>query len=116
MQDNRVIPITTGCGDVSNLTLNLYLRRTFASLVPALIFFLTLITAGHAGQFPGGIRDTLGPRFRSDPRCPTPVYRQSAPSGTDLLGRIRHWNEIAINASGLDHTPVAPGENRVFGE
>ncbi len=29
---------------------------------------------------------------------------------------IRHWNRIAIDASGLDHTPVAPGENRVFGE
>src|SRR5205823_185222 len=25
-------------------------------------------------------------------------------------------NEIAIYASGIDHTPVAPGENRVFGE
>jgi PAP2 superfamily protein len=29
---------------------------------------------------------------------------------------VRHWNEIAIDASGLDHTPVAPGETRVFGE
>jgi hypothetical protein len=29
---------------------------------------------------------------------------------------IRHWNRIAIDASGLDHTPVAPGESRVFGE
>jgi PAP2 superfamily protein len=29
---------------------------------------------------------------------------------------VRHWNEIAIDATGLDHTPVAPGENRVFGE
>jgi hypothetical protein len=29
---------------------------------------------------------------------------------------VRHWNEIAIDASGLDHTPVQPGENRVFGE
>jgi len=29
---------------------------------------------------------------------------------------VHHWNEIAVNASGLDHTPVAPGENRVFGE
>jgi hypothetical protein len=34
-------------------------------------------------------------------------------SGVDL---VRRWNSIAINASGLDHTPVAPGENRVFGE
>jgi hypothetical protein len=26
------------------------------------------------------------------------------------------WNEIAINASGLDHTPVGPTENRIFGQ
>jgi hypothetical protein len=32
------------------------------------------------------------------------------------LDTIRRWNEIAIDASGLDHTPVSPGENRVFGE
>ncbi len=32
------------------------------------------------------------------------------------MGMLRHWNEIAIDASGLDHTPVAPGEDRVFGE
>jgi membrane-associated phospholipid phosphatase len=29
---------------------------------------------------------------------------------------IHHWNQIAIDASGLDHTPVAPGDTRVFGE
>ncbi|MEP6955945.1 MAG: hypothetical protein ABI883_03905 [Chthoniobacterales bacterium] len=29
---------------------------------------------------------------------------------------VRRWNQIAINANGLDHTPVAPGEDRVFGE
>jgi hypothetical protein len=29
---------------------------------------------------------------------------------------VRRWNEIAIDASGLDHTPVAPSEARVFGE
>jgi hypothetical protein len=29
---------------------------------------------------------------------------------------VRRWNQIAIDASGLDHTPVAIGENRVFGE
>jgi len=40
-------------------------------------------------------------------------------SGTAAQGStswVRHWNHIAIDASGLDHTPVAPGENRVFGE
>jgi hypothetical protein len=29
---------------------------------------------------------------------------------------ILRWNRIAIDASGLDHTPVLPGESRVFGE
>ncbi len=29
---------------------------------------------------------------------------------------VRHWNEIAIDASGLDHTPVVDDEPRVFGE
>ena len=32
------------------------------------------------------------------------------------LDSLHRWNVIAINATGLDHTPVAPGENRVFGE
>src|SRR5437660_327948 len=32
------------------------------------------------------------------------------------LDSLHRWNLMAINATGLDHTPVAPGENRVFGE
>jgi hypothetical protein len=46
-------------------------------------------------------------------------------SGTHALARsrprprvdaLRFWNGVAIDASGLDHTPVAPGETRTFGE
>jgi hypothetical protein len=29
---------------------------------------------------------------------------------------VKHWNHVAIDASGLDHTPVGTGESRVFGE
>ncbi len=29
---------------------------------------------------------------------------------------VHHWTHVCIDASGLDHTPVKPGENRVFGE
>jgi hypothetical protein len=32
------------------------------------------------------------------------------------LEALKHWNQVAIDTSGLDHTPVAPGEDRVFGE
>src|SRR5882762_6453297 len=36
--------------------------------------------------------------------------------GAGATDRLRHWNEIAVDASGLDHTPVPPGDPRVFGE
>jgi hypothetical protein len=29
---------------------------------------------------------------------------------------VEHWNQIAVDASGLDHTPPAAGDPRVFGE
>ena len=29
---------------------------------------------------------------------------------------VREWNQVAVDASGLDHTPVEPGESRTFGE
>jgi hypothetical protein len=44
------------------------------------------------------------------------VHESNHLGGNDTLKRLRYWNEIAINTSGLDHTPVAPGESRVFGE
>ncbi len=36
--------------------------------------------------------------------------------GTGSTSWVRHWNAIALDASGLDHTPASPGEERVFGE
>src|SRR6266446_2024901 len=36
--------------------------------------------------------------------------------GAGATDRLRHWNQIAVDASGLDHTPVPPGDPRVFGE
>src|SRR5512132_2167639 len=57
-----------------------------------------------------GFNDVFGPLFHPAPGIPHPGGPRH---GLDSLHR---WNVIAINASGLDHTPVAPGENRVFGE
>lgn len=33
-----------------------------------------------------------------------------------IASYVERWNEIAIDASGLDHTPLAPGEQRTYGE
>jgi len=29
---------------------------------------------------------------------------------------VHHWNAVAVDSAGLDHTPVEPGDERVFGE
>jgi hypothetical protein len=55
--------------------------------------------------------DALGQRFSGTQEAAT-QRREPAFSG-DALHR---WNQIAITATGLDHTPVAPNESRVFGE
>ena len=36
--------------------------------------------------------------------------------GPNSRGLGAPWNAIAMDASGLDHTPVMTGEHRVFGE
>ena len=39
---------------------------------------------------------------------------RSAPENN--LNSVLRWNQVALDASGLDHTPVVTGESRVFGE
>ncbi len=102
-------------------------RRIRQSTVPTL-FTLTLGLGVQAwAGFRGGVREALGPRFEAPPhhraeskRPPhAPHHRAESRRPSREVGStswVRHWNEIAIDASGLDHTPVAPGEDRVFGE
>ena len=54
--------------------------------------------------------DFFGPRFSGVHTARTSLAPKNA------LDSIHRWNAIAVNASGLDHTPVAPGEVRTFGE
>ncbi|HLB16586.1 MAG TPA: phosphatase PAP2 family protein [Burkholderiales bacterium] len=77
---------------------------------------LALSAPAWADGFRGGVREALGPRFDASPRVRDGPKHQASRRGSDTASRIRHWNEIAIDASGLDHTPVGPGESRVFGE
>ena len=63
-----------------------------------------------AAGLDNGFNAAFGPLFHHAGNVP-PLVRPR--QGLDSLHR---WNLIAINASGLDHTAVAPGENRVFGE
>src|SRR2546423_7097152 len=75
-------------------------------------FFLTpalcLITLHQTHALTFG--DFFGPRFNGVQTARTALAPKNA------LDSIHRWNAIAINASGLDHTPLAPGEIRTFGE
>jgi PAP2 superfamily len=61
------------------------------------------------------LNDAWGPRFAPGQGW-RPQGRHELSYRADAAERIRHWNQIAIDASGLDHTPLSPGETRVFGE
>src|SRR5881398_908868 len=78
--------------------------------VSMFLLVLVLSVLSFAAVLDNGFNAAFGPLFHPAPHVPPLV---GPAQGLDSLHR---WNVIAINASGLDHTPVAPGENRVFGE
>ena len=72
----------------------------------------TTLHAASATGYPNGHQEALGPLYQAQPATArSAVARARAPQSA-----LAHWNAIAVDASGLDHTPVAPGEQRVFGE
>src|SRR5437762_9097088 len=74
----------------------------------AILLALCLCFSNNANAL--SFSDFFGPRFNGVQTTPTALAPKNAADS------IHRWNTIAINASGLDHTPVAPGEIRTFGE
>ena len=77
----------------------------FSVLLP-FILAPVAFASGPAGNF----RQAYGPLFHPQP----------PPNGNNQQKfanePVHRWNQIAVDATGLDHTPVAPGEHRTFGE
>jgi hypothetical protein len=91
-------------------------KQNWKLIVPILaIFALSLSGFVWAQRGSRSANEAWGPRYKTATATKT-TSRRPGPGQGETLARLRHWNEIAINASGLDHTPVAPGETRVFGE
>jgi hypothetical protein len=70
------------------------------------VAFLASVSMAKAQRFP----EAFGRRFQANQNA----ERARGPRAG--LNTLQRWNQIAIDASGLDHTPVGPGETRVFGE
>jgi len=98
-------------------------RRHRKLIVQAMIVLLVSIAVpATTPQSERSFGDFWGPRFGAQPGArdqkPFDVQEVDAPDAppSGATAAILRWNSISIDASGLDHTPVAPGENRVFGE
>jgi hypothetical protein len=97
-------------------------RNTKMSHISKVLAFISVLFALASPQglsaegFPGGFDGAFGPKFHSEARPAPPKAKQDSLHGLDRAAAVRNWNQIAIDASGLDHTPVAPGETRVYGE
>ena len=85
-----------------------------ARVVFAAAFWCSVVGSLSAQQL-SDVRDLLGPGFgpsRTQTKSPLQL-----PHGTSASEFLRHWNAMAVDASGLDHTPLASGDtSRVFGE
>ena len=85
-----------------------------ARVVFAAAFWCSVVGSLSAQRL-SDVRDFLGPGFgpsRTQTKSPLQL-----PHGTSASEFLRHWNAMAVDASGLDHTPLASGDtSRVFGE
>jgi hypothetical protein len=99
--------------------------RLLAVIVLATAFGPLAIAQSVSGGFSGFWGTLYGPASSSTQRSATPQLSASAlaeqvrrarPAPASSRARLVHWNRVAIDASGVDHTPVVTGENRVFGE
>jgi hypothetical protein len=92
--------------------INRNVGRAFALAFGTLIAFAPGVS--FTAQKPAGPSDAYGPNVRAaavEPHSSVPLRRSSL-----AADGLRYWNTIAVDASGLDHTPVAEGEVRQFGE
>jgi hypothetical protein len=91
---------------LSRLFSPLHSQRRTLPLTAVIISLLASLVPANADSF----RTTYGLKFGAIESAP---QGQGRVQGSDVLHR---WNQIAIDASGLDHSPVGSGAPHVFGE
>lgn len=84
--------------------------------VPLGAAFLIVLTQGHAIAAGPTVQDAFGPRYAVTNTEAEPVARYAGAAVTTLADRVRYWNEAALRANAIDHTPPPPGSSRRFGE
>ena len=80
----------------------------------AVLFVLASPQGLSAEGLRGGFDEAFGPRFHPGAQQAQPNAKHRPRHVLDRAVAIRDWNQIAIDASGLDHTPS--DASHVFGQ
>ena len=100
-------------------------RRTSVMLFVPVFAMLALVVTFSALAQEGtrSFNDVWGERYQPATQTQPQIQTQSRSQelftlnhGGSALRRFVHWNEVANDASALDHTPVPAGDPRIFGE
>ena len=91
-------------------------RSVFVSCLVLIVSGLSVGTWAHGS--PRTFRQVWGRLYEPQDTPPdAALLKKHAAPGADTMHRLKHWNKVAIDTSGLDHTPLAPGEtDRVYAE
>jgi hypothetical protein len=79
-----------------------------------LLMLSGLAAAAPATDGTNELRQLLGPLYKPETNQAGPARHGRRHWATGHM--VLRWNDVAIDTSGIDHTPVAAGETRVFGE
>ena len=94
-------------------------RRTLVQVTSSVLVIGSL-AAMSAQTVRDGFAGAWGALFSATPSAPQQsvarLQAKRARPASDALERLHHWNSIAVDASGLDHTPLSEGDERHFGE
>jgi hypothetical protein len=90
-------------------------RKSCAFVVSLLAICSTLVTLTWA-QTTDRFAGYWGTLYSAPPPDAAIAALQLHPAPDAAVDRVHHWNRIAIDSAGLDHTPVPAGDPRVFGE
>jgi len=78
--------------------------RFLVTLILTIACIIGATFAAAPQQIERAVSDFWGPRYHQV-QAPPLLNRPSPPGkNADAVARIRHWNQVAIDASGLDHT------------
>ena len=88
------------------------------SRILAFLGAISLISGSIAVAQPTdrGFAKVFGPRYGERTNSAGSTLRHQPAGLGDALSRLRYWNDVALDANALDHTPIPEGETGVFGE